>query len=99
MNTTIPIGRIIQEKVFQMNISLRELSERMHIKERELMDVFNYKTMDIGLLYKWSCVLKLNFFNLYSESLLDDNDLIETEMTSQNVIIHSSNTYHYENKL
>jgi hypothetical protein len=44
-------------------------------------------------------VLKLNFFNLYSESLLDDDDEIETEMTSQNVIIHSSNKYHYENKL
>jgi hypothetical protein len=93
MNTTIPIGRIIQEKVFQMNISLRELSERMHIKERELMDVFNYKTMDIGLLYKWSCVLQLNFFNLYSESLLDD-DIVETEMTSQNINIHSLNPYH-----
>jgi hypothetical protein len=67
-----PIGRIIQQEVFKLKISLSEISDRMQIPERKLLDLFNAKSIDVFLLYKWSCFLKIDFFMLYSKCLREN---------------------------
>lgn len=79
MQVNIPIGKIIQEEVFQMNISLQELSERVNIHKKKLLILFNSKTIDINILYRWCCVLKIDFFTIYSKCLLDSEDSIDME--------------------
>jgi hypothetical protein len=79
MDVNIPIGKIIQEEVFQMNISLQELSERVRIHKKKLLLLFNCKTMDLNLLYRWCCLLKIDFFTIYSKMLTNIEDSIEIE--------------------
>lgn len=86
-----PIGRIIQEEVFKLNISLSELSDRMHISEKKLLLFFNSKTLDVYLLYRWSCLLKIDFFALYSIYLQKNVTGISNETT-----VHSYKFDHVE---
>lgn len=79
MQVNIPIGKLVQEEVFKMNISLQELSERVNIHKKTLLLIFNSKTMDINILYRWCCVLKIDFFTIYSKYLLEIDDSIEME--------------------
>jgi transcriptional regulator with XRE-family HTH domain len=79
MKVNIPIGKIIQEEVFQMNISLQELSERINIHKKKLLVLFNCKTIDIDILYKWCCVLNIDFFTIYSKYLDDIDESIDME--------------------
>jgi len=79
MLVNIPIGKLVQEEVFQMNISLQELSERVSIHIKNLLLVFNSKTMDVNILYEWCCVLKIDFSTIYSKYLLEVYESIEIE--------------------
>lgn len=79
MQVNIPIGKIIQQEVFQMNISLQELSERVNIHKKTLLLLFNCKSMDVNLLYRWCCLLKIDFFTIYSKYLLEIEESIELE--------------------
>jgi hypothetical protein len=67
-----PIGKIIQQEVFKLNISLNELSYRMQIPEKKLLMLFNAKTIDVYLLYRWCCFLKIDFFLLYRKCLREN---------------------------
>jgi hypothetical protein len=99
MKVNIPIGKIIQEEVFQMNISLQELSERINIHKKKLLVLFNCKTIDIDILYKWCCVLKIDFFTVYSKYLDDIEESIDMEtkrLNSFNIKLRLST---FENEL
>ena len=71
-NPKIFIGKLIQEEVFKLNISLSELSERMHISEKNLLTFFDKTNIDVHFLYQWSCVLKIDLFEIYSRNLNDE---------------------------
>jgi hypothetical protein len=79
MKVNIPIGKIIQEEVFKMNISLQELSERINIHKKKLLILFNCKTIDIDILYKWCYILNIDFFTIYSKYLDDIEESIDME--------------------
>jgi transcriptional regulator with XRE-family HTH domain len=99
MKVNIPIGKIIQEEVFQMNISLQELSERINIHKKKLLVLFNCKTIDIDILYKWCCVLNIDFFTVYSKYLDDIEESIDMEtmrLNSFNIKLRLST---FENEL
>ena len=84
MNTNnISIGRILQEEVFQMNISLYELSEKMYLSEKTLLNLFDSKSIEVSLLYKWSSVLKIDFFEIYSQNLSINEPNIELTFVNQ----------------
>lgn len=65
------IGNEIQNVVFTKNFSLSELSEKLCIPIPEILKTFNSKNIDLILLYKWSCLLKYDFFVLYSNLFND----------------------------
>jgi len=96
MQVNIPIGKIIQEEVFQMNISLQELSERVFIHKETLLLLFNCKTMDINILYRWCCLLRIDFFTIYSKTLMEDDDCLDKETIRINDKVK---ILKYENKL
>lgn len=78
MNThNISIGKILQEEVYQLNISLHELSEKMFLSEKALLNLFKSKSIEVTLLYKWCSVLKIDFFEIYSQNLSINEPNIE----------------------
>jgi hypothetical protein len=91
MIQSIPIGRIIQEKVFQMNVSLHELSDRMFLSEKTLLHLFNSKTIETSMLYRLSCVMKINLFTIYSVYLSENVHAIDIE-----TMTHSYNHNHVQ---
>jgi hypothetical protein len=91
MNPSISIGRIIQEEAFQMNVSLHELSDRMFLTEKTLLLLFNSKSIEMSLLYRWSCVMNINLFEIYSEYLSDSVYAIDVE-----TMTHSYNHNHVQ---
>jgi transcriptional regulator with XRE-family HTH domain len=86
MQVNIPIGKLIQEEVFKMNISLQELSERVNIQKRTLLIIFNCKSMDLNILYRWCYVLKIDFFIVYTKYLQEIDESIELETSILNSI-------------
>lgn len=85
------IGYIIQQEVFKLNISLSELSDRMQIPKKKLLNMFDSQSMDIYILYKWCCFLKIDFFTLYSKYLRENVYGISNETT-----VHSYQFDHVE---
>jgi transposase len=85
MNThNISIGKILQEEVYQLNISLHELSEKMFLSEKALLNLFKSKSIEVTLLYKWCSVLKIDFFEIYSQNLSINEPNIELGFINHN---------------
>lgn len=86
MKVNILIGEMIQKEVYELNMSLQEISERVHIQKKDLLLLFKKKNMDTHVLYKWSCLLGVDFFSNYSE-YLKKNNYIDSYENNQDKII------------
>lgn len=85
-NRKILIGKIIQEEVFKMNISLNELSDILFLNEKILLMIFKYKNIDLDLLYRFSVVVGIDFFSVYTHYLILEQSLFKTTNDSNFLI-------------
>lgn len=66
----IHIGRLIKEVVTKQNIDNSLLIKKMDCSGETLLFYYNSKTLDAGLLLKFSKILRYDFFRLYSSHLM-----------------------------
>jgi hypothetical protein len=73
-----PIGQIIQEEAFNKNIALRDLCDLLNVKEKEILFFFeNSNNVDVNTLFKFSEILKVDFFSCFSNYLHENKFLSE----------------------
>jgi hypothetical protein len=84
-NDCLHIGKVIEDYLFEMNISLSEISERIDIPKQEILKLSKVKRMDVMILYKWCLLLRLDFFALFSYSLDNEDDSITLNTMTHNI--------------
>ncbi|MGU3377053.1 transposase [Chryseobacterium sp. M5A1_1a] len=66
----IHIGKLIEERWKEMNISIERTSNFFGLDTIETLKMFNQSSMDCESLLKWCKLLEYDFFRLYSQHLI-----------------------------
>ncbi|WP_412850776.1 transposase [Chryseobacterium sp. PMSZPI] len=66
----IHIGKLIEERWKEMNISIGRTSNFFGSDTVEVLEMFTERSLDCELLLKWSKLLEYDFFRLYSQHLI-----------------------------
>lgn len=63
----IQIGELIKKVFDERGLSVSEFARRINKSRENVYDIFTRKTIDTGLLYTISEVLKFDFFKYYTQ--------------------------------
>ena len=97
MKNNIHIGKLIQEEVFKMNISLHDLSNILHTNEKNLLRNFERKVLSTKDLYIWSLITKIDFFKVYSDYLKSSDPEIQKKMRIHTLKQKYNRSFSHEN--
>lgn len=70
----IPIGKLIQEKLEEKNLTVVWLSRQIPCSRTNIYKIFNKNSIDTEMLYRISQILEFNFFQYYSGSMKNQTD-------------------------
>lgn len=66
----INMGKLLEERVNECNISLSYLSNFFKCSEKEIKEIFESKTLNCDLLLSWCKILEYDFFRIYSHHII-----------------------------
>ncbi|MDR6372109.1 hypothetical protein J2795_003233 [Chryseobacterium bernardetii] len=66
----IHIGALVYECVNEQDIEMSRICRFLHSTEKEILEMYSKKSLDVDILLKWSKLLKYDFFRLYSNHLI-----------------------------
>lgn len=64
------IGKYIEERVKETEISMERIMKFVGVEENELRQIFEAKSVDTNTLLRFSKILEYDFFRLYSQHLI-----------------------------
>jgi transcriptional regulator with XRE-family HTH domain len=80
----IHVGKLIKNRLQETGMTKSEFARRINKTSQNVYDIFERKTIDIGLLLKISKILDFNFFERYSLTLNSNPSLLKSsEDTSE----------------
>lgn len=66
----IHIGSLVYERVNEQDIDMSRICRFLHSTEKEILEMYSMKSLDVDVLLKWSKLLEYDFFRLYSNHLI-----------------------------
>lgn len=66
----IHIGELIMKRANEINVSMSRICNFMNCIEKEVEEMYKCKTMDSGLLLRWSKLLEYDFFRIYTQHII-----------------------------
>lgn len=64
------MGSLINIRMNEMGLDFSRVCNFFKLKDAEIKEMFNQKSLDSEMLLKWSKLLKYDFFRLYSQHLI-----------------------------
>ena len=66
----IHIGALVYERVNEQDIDMGRICRFLHSTEKEILEMYSMKSLDVDVLLKWSKLSEYDFFRLYSNHLI-----------------------------
>ncbi|MEJ5049311.1 transposase [Chryseobacterium culicis] len=66
----IHIGALVHERVNEQDIDMNRICRFLHSTEKEILEMYSMKSLEVDVLLKWSKLLEYDFFRLYSNHLI-----------------------------
>lgn len=66
----IHIGNLVQSKVNELEISIYRIENFLECDEKEIRKMYLQESMDTNLLLRWSKLLAVDFFRIYTGHLI-----------------------------
>ena len=64
------IGEIIQQELRKQERTVTWLARKLNCNRQNVYDIFRRRTIDTELLMRISCILKVDFFKMYSREFM-----------------------------
>ena len=66
----IHIGSLIQQSVMENNVEISRICNFLKCTEQDISTMYKSKSLDSGLLLRWSKLLEYDFFRIYTQHLI-----------------------------